>query len=71
MAMKASGHIGAARQQGHLDLQGENVAKALILLQDGNADIDRRHAEWELADSRMEKEGARWCRWSSKPVWGS
>jgi hypothetical protein len=19
---------------------------------------------------RMEKEGARWCRWSSKPVWG-
>jgi len=18
----------------------------------------------------MEKEGARWCRWSSKPVWG-
>ena len=30
-------------------------------------EVDRHASQLIL---RKEKEGARWCRWSSKPVWG-
>ena len=55
----------------YLDLQREDIAKAFGLLQDGNTDKDEEKVDPQVADLRKEKEGARWCRWSSKPVWGS
>ena len=71
IAMKASGQTSVQMHKRYLDLQREDVAKAFGLLQDGNTDKDEEEVEWQYLMLEKEKEGARWCRWSSKPVWGS
>jgi hypothetical protein len=51
IAMKASGHTSVQMHKRYLDLQREDVAKALGLLHDGNTDKNERQAESQVADS--------------------
>jgi integrase len=54
-------------------LQREDIAKAFGVELEMATEIatEQRTANRKYFKSLLEKEGARWCRWSSKPVWGS
>ncbi|HEU0049643.1 MAG TPA: tyrosine-type recombinase/integrase [Nitrososphaera sp.] len=73
VAMRASGHSSVQMHKRYGDLQREDIAKAFSVELEMATEIatEQRTANRKYFKSLLEKEGARWCRWSSKPVWGS
>ena len=54
----------------YVDLQDTDVAGVFGTSQIATEIVtDKRLATAKVINFLMEKEGARWCRWSSKPVW--
>ena len=55
----------------YVDLQETDIAAAFDTSQIATGIVtDERLANGKQLKTLLEKEGARWCRWSSKPVWG-
>ena len=70
VAMRASGHSSVQMHKRYGDLQREDIAKAFSVELEMATEIatEQRTANRKYFKSLLEKEGARWCRWSSKTV---
>jgi hypothetical protein len=72
VVMKASGHRSVQMHKRYVDPQETDIAVTFGTSQIATGIVtDERLATAKQLIFLMEKEGARWCRWSSKPVWGS